>query len=111
MIKAQKMKAMKELAESVSVRNHVYMLVNSSNLVSKTDRRALMSFVNNVDKHIVETTLEMIAPKEEVVKVEVLETAEVKASKEVVVKKNKSVAKPVKDKATRKGVVKRVLES
>ena len=113
MTKAQKNKAMKELAELIVVRNHVSMLVNTSAMATKTDRRTLMNFVSSVDKDVIDSVLQIVLPK--VVTEPTSKDMEMAAAREQMKQEGKTqpeiqevVLKPKRP--TRKGMVNRVLD-
>lgn len=107
MTKTQKMK-IKELAESVTVRNHVYMLVNSSAAVKKNERKPLMDFVFTTDRQILDSVLTMVTPKTVPPAPVEKEPKPPTKTKEAAPEKNKTTTPTAPN---RKGVVKRVLDT
>ncbi|KKN70823.1 hypothetical protein LCGC14_0427150 [marine sediment metagenome] len=62
MTQAQRAKTIKELNDAISLRNHIYILVNGprTTLISKDEERQLRSFASQLDREVVEKSLEMV---------------------------------------------------
>jgi len=65
--KAQRAKTIKELNDIISLRNHIYTLVNGprTSLITREEERELRQFTNQLDREVVEKSLEMSKPPEE----------------------------------------------
>lgn len=58
----QRAKTIKELNDSISLRNHIYVLVNGprSTLISRPEENLLRKFANQLDREVVVKSLEMV---------------------------------------------------
>ena len=58
----QKAKSIKELSDVISLRNHIYTLVNGprTTLISRDEERDLRLFANQLDREVVVKSLEMV---------------------------------------------------
>lgn len=66
MTKTQKAKMIKELNDVISLRNHIYTLVNGprTSLITREEEGKLRQFANNLDREVVNKSLEMAQPPE-----------------------------------------------
>lgn len=59
MDKNQVTQMMREMVDAIKVRDHLYTMVNGprTSLISKTEEKELRDFANQLDRHVVETSL------------------------------------------------------
>lgn len=59
---AQRADTIKELNDSISLRNHIYVLVNGprTSLISRDEEKKLRQFANELDREVVEKSLAMV---------------------------------------------------
>lgn len=52
----------KELNDSISLRNHIYVLVNGprTSMISRDEEKKLRQFANQLDREVVDKSLEMV---------------------------------------------------
>jgi hypothetical protein len=91
--KTQTSKTIKELNDIISLRNHIYMLVNGprTSLIARDEENKLRMFASQLDREVVDKSLEMVILPEDTKPALKAETKPVKAK---VAKKETEDPKP-----------------